>query len=326
MQFPISRPVARLTASVALAGTIGLSGGAAALAQDATPAGTPIGPDTGQCMVPDIAATASPVADDAAIASPVVEDALPGGAAVEDEAVIAEATAVIENLYACYNSGDGEAVLALLTENGHEQLFARVAQFSGHDHEVLAEYISARSAVAQAGAVDVHEVIDYGDGTLGVDYQVSMGKQVIHVTDILVDQGGAWLIDDRVRETPETSLDSTTAAVQFSVADGSVTIEVSPSPIMNQPAVRLQLDNQADSPVHVVLFQGGDAASVTSADLTSIPEGVTFIGEADAEPGSRVDTLFEGLEEGSYVIVAETTNGETGSFDLTIDPPFDPEA
>jgi hypothetical protein len=317
MQFPTSRPIAKLATSVALAGTLGLAGGAAVMAQSATPAGTPIGPDAA-CSV--AAAVAAPSASPVAAASPVAEEE-PTGTAVEDQAVIDEATATINNLYACYNAGDGEAFLALFTEAGHQ------AAFGNDDHATLADHIAAKSAVAQAGAVEVHEVVDYGDGTLGVDYQVHIGQQVIHNTDILAQVDGTWLVDGRIVDAPETDLDSTTASVKASVADGAVVIEVSPAPIANQPAVKLQITNNADSAVDLVLFQGGDAASVTSTDISAAPEGVTFIGEAhNVGAGQIADTAFENLPEGNYVVVVQTANGETGSFDVTIDPPFDPNA
>jgi hypothetical protein len=317
MRFSTPRPLAKLAASVALAGSLGLAGGAAVMAQDATPAGTPIGPEV-SCVAPALAAaTAAPVT----AASPAAAAELPQGTVVEDQAVIAEATAAIDNLYACYNAGDGEAFLALFTEAGH------AAAFGGDDHAALVDHIAAMSAAAPASAVTVHEVVDYGDGRLGVDYQVNLGHQIIHDLDVLTNVDGTWLVDGRQALTPETSLDSTTASVKASVEGGAVVIEVSPSPIMNQPAVKLQITNNADSAIDVVLFQGGDAASVTSTDISAAPEGVTFIGEAhNVAPGAIVGTAFEQLPEGNYVVVVQTANGETGSFDVTIDPPFDPNA
>ena len=319
MRFSTPRPFAKLATSVALAGTLGLAGGAVTLAQDATPAGTPIGPEA-SCIAP----TASGDADTGAattMASPVATEA-PEGTPVEDQAVIDEATAFVQNLYACYNAGDGEAFLAHFTENGHAAVFG-----DEHDDAELAEHIAAKSAVAQASEVDVHEVVDYGDGTIGVDYQVLLGQQIIHNNGVLTQVDGGWLIDGRTSMAPETQLDSTTASVKASVDGDAVVIEVSPSPLANQPAVKLQITNNADSAINVLLLQGGDAASVTSADLTALPEGVTFVGDVhNVGAGEIVDTAFEGLAEGQYVIVVQTADGATGSYDLTIDPPFDPEA
>ena len=287
------------------------------MAQGGTPAATPIGPGT--CMAPATAATAeaTPVTG-AALATPVTEERT--GTPVEDQAVIDEATAAIANINACHDEGNGEAFVALFTEQG------RTAAFGDVDPVELANEIQAMSTMAQTSNFVVHEVLDYGDGSLGVDYQLNIGKQVVHFTDTLVQEGDFWLVDGRTIETPETDLDSTTASVKTSISDGSVVIEVSPNPIMNQPAVKLQMVNNADSAEHVTLLQGGDAASMTDLDLANLPEGVTFVGHADAEPGAFVDTLFEGLEEGNYVVVVETSNGETGAFDITIDPPFDPNA
>ncbi|HYH12842.1 MAG TPA: hypothetical protein VD789_10850 [Thermomicrobiales bacterium] len=317
MMFSTPRPIAKLTASIALAGALGLSGGAAVLAQDATPAGTPIGP--GQCVAPEATPSASPVADGMALASPVAGETQ-AGTVVEDEAVIAEATAAVENLYACFNEGNGEAFVALYTAAG------RVDALGSGDPAAIAAEISTKSTMVQAEGLEVHEVRSNDDGSLVVDYQVRLGHQLLHFSDRLVDQGGTWLVDARTFEMPESELDSTTASVKTSIVDGGVFIEVSPSPIMNQPAVKLQITNNGDTAQNVVLLQGGDAASITEVDFASLPEGVTFIGEGRAQAGEIVDIAFEELPEGNYVIVVEADGGETGSFDLTIDPPFDPTA
>lgn len=319
MRLPVSRPIAKLLASAAMAGTIGLSGGAATMAQDATPVGTPIGPE---CFAPGLmVAGATPDVGQVAGATPVGEaDELPSGTEVEDETIISEATAVIENLYDCYNEGDGEAFVSLFTENGLQEAFG------DSDPMEIAEQIEAKSAMAQAGDIDVHAVIAFPDGSIGIDYQVPVGKQVLHHTDVLTEVGGSWLIDNRTMELPETDLDSTTAGVATTIDDGVVVIEVSPSPLLNQPAIKLQFTNETGSAMDVVVVEGNDPVSVTTADLTQLPEDVTFIGETYVEVGEIVDTLFENLDEGNYVIFAETEAGETGSFLLTINPPFDPTA
>jgi hypothetical protein len=317
MRFSTPRPFARLATTVALAGSLGLAGGAA-LAQDATPVGTPIGPEA-SCVAP--AAGAVAVGSPATMASPAAgATELPQGTAVEDQAVIDEATGVIDTAYACYNAGDGQSFAAYFTDNGLQ------AAFGTADRAAVATEATAKSSQAQAGNITVDQVLDYGDGSLGISYQVAIGKQVVHNTDVLVPAGDGWLIDNRVATGGETGLDSATASIKASVDGGAVTIEVSPSPVMNQPAVKFQITNNADSAVHVVIFQGGDATTVTSVNVADAPAGVTFIGEGWAAPGEIAGTTFEGLEEGSYVVVVQTANGETGSLDLTIDPPFDPNA
>ena len=288
------------------------------MAQDATPVGTPIGP--GMCVAPTTTAPvlATPVGD-VPMATPVDAEA-EEGVVVEDEAVIAEATAAIENLYVCFNEGRGEAFVALFTEEGRIEAFGEI------DPTELAERIEAMSTRVQAGDVTINEVVAFEDGSIAVDYQVQIGQQVLHFTDLLVNQNNAWLIADRTVELPETDLDSATAGVAVTLEDGLLVIEVSPNPFLNQPAVKLQFTNTTESTLYAVLLQGEDAASVTTTDLTQLPEDVTFIGDVLLQPGEIVGTLFEELEEGNYVIVVETETGETAAFDLTIDPPFDPTA
>lgn len=317
MRFSTPRPFAKLATSVALAGTLGLAGGAA-MAQDSNQVATPIGPDAA-CIAPTVAATTGSTPAEA-MASPVANTALPSGVVVEEQATIDEVTTFVDTLYACFNAGDGQAVVSFFTDNGLD------AAYGAGDRETIAAQISALATAAQAHDISVHEVVDFGDGSLGVTYDVAIGQQHFHFTDVLVPAGDSYAIDNRVTAPGETDMDSTTASIKASVDGGAVVIEVSPSPVMNQPAVKFQITNNADSRAHVVILQGGDAASVTSADLTALPEGVTVVGQAWAAPGAIVGTLFEGLPEGNYVVVVETDNGETGSFDLTIDPPFDPNA
>ena len=318
MRFSTPRPFAKLATSVALASTLGLAGGGAVMAQDAgTPAGTPIGPEA-SCVAPAMATADTGAAT--AMASPAAAAELPEGTPVEDQAVIDEATGFVQNLYACYNAGDGQSFAGYFSDAGLQ------AAFGTTDREAVAAQVAALSSQAQAGEVTVDEVLDYGDGSLGVGYQLKVGKQLIHNTDVLVPAGDGWQVDNRVTTGGETEMDSATASIKASVDGGAVVIEVSPAPVSNQPAVKFQFTNNADSAAHVVIFQGGDAASVTSADVTALPEGVTFVGQAWAAPGEIANTAFEELEEGAYVVVVETANGETGSFDVTIDPPFDPSA
>ena len=318
MRLPVSQPVAKFIASAAMAGTIGLSGGAAVMGQDATPVGTPIGPD--MCVAPT---TTAPVlatpASDVTMATPVADE-VADSIVVEDEAVIAEVTAVIENRYACFNEGRGEAFVALFTEQG------RMAAFGEIDPVDLAAQIEAMSTMVQAGEIEIIDVYDFGDGTLGVDYQVQVGQQIFHFVDALVNQNDAWLVDGREIAPPETDLDTATASVESTPTEDGVTVEVSPTPVMTQPAQRLMFINSGDTIHTLVVLQGGDAATITDLDLTNLPEGMTYVGGGVAGAGEISETMFVDLEPGTYVIAVETADGEVGAVDLMIEPPFDPTA
>jgi hypothetical protein len=318
---------------VALAGTVGLSGSAAIMAQDATPAGTPIGPEGVSCFAPSLTALATPAGTpvgDVMFATPATQLAdLPEGTVVEDEAIIGEATAAIENFYACFNLGDGTSVVALMTEGG------RMAAFGAGSPMMVAEQVTALTSVATAGDIEYIEVVDLGDGRLGVSYQVAIGQQVFNFTDVLVQAGGIYKIDDRRSNTPETDLDSTTAAVRSSMVDGTLVFEIAPNPIMNQPAVNLQLVNEGEESHYLMLFQvpeGFDGSTLLEADFSDLPAGVTFISVGTVNPGDFSITLFEGLDEGSYVITGSAVDisgqpiGVTGWADFVIDPAVDPEA
>ena len=319
MRVPAPGSVARLTASVAIAGTLALAGGSA-LAQDATPANEPLDPAI--CVSPGLD-PASPEAA-SADASPAAYyeelDALIAAATpVEDEAMIADATAAVENLYACYNAG-GDSFVGLFTDDA----FARY--WGGLDPELVTEQTPGDDR-QQARNVEIHEVLDLGDGRFAIDYQVTVGYQVEHMTDVFVEEDGVWLVDANAgSDTPETSLDATTASVKISETDDGHAIEVSPNPIMNQPAVKLQFANQTDDFLVIALLRGSDAASMPATlDPAGLPDGVTILGTVVVGSGEHEIGLWEGLEEGDYVLYVETGHG-TAAYDLTIDPPFDPEA
>src|SRR5699024_227776 len=139
------------------------------------------------------------------------------------EAVIADATAAVENLYACYNAG-GDSFFGLFSD----EAFATF--WGGVDPALLAGETADDGQMASH--VVIHEVLELGDGRFAVDYQVTVGYQVEHPIDVFVVEDGTWLVDATADGgSPETSLDSTTASVKISEADGGHAIEVSPNPI-----------------------------------------------------------------------------------------------
>ncbi len=338
MRFPHSRPIAKFAASAAMAGALALSSSAAITAQDATPAGTPIGPEGASCVAPLLVALPTPAGTpeatpvgEVAVATPATPlpalPELPEGTVVEDEVVIGEATAAIENLYACFNLDDGEAVVALFTPSGLNSAYGAGSRM------MVAEQVSALARVATASNLEFSEVVDLGDGRLAVSYQVAIGQQIFSFTDVLVEADGIWKIDQRRENVPETDLDTTTAAVGTSVDDGTLIFDITPNPIMNQPAVNLQLANEGEQSHYLMLFQvpeAFDGSTLLEPDLSNLPEGVTLVSVGTVDPGEFSDTLFEGLDEGSYVIVGSVvdTSGEAtgvnGWADITIDPPADP--
>jgi len=320
--------LATVAVSLSVACAITGATGAAALAQDATP----IGPEAASCVAPEL--TASPVAatpsGETSAATPVnTETELPEGTVVDNEAVIAQATATIENLYACYNTGDGAKVVALFTPSGLN------AAYGAGDPMTIAAQVSALAGAAQANELDINGVVAYEDGRLSVDYHVVIGKRLFHFVDVLVEEDGIWKIDDRREQMPETELDSTTGGIKTSEEGGVLTFEISPNPLSNQEAVKFQVVNEGENTHHIHLFktpEGFDGSTLIDADLTNLPDGVTFLGTESVLPGDHDVILFEHLEDGTYTVVGYAIDptgqrvGEASTTELTIDPPFDPTA
>ena len=314
-RFP--RSFARVATTAALAGAIGLSGGAAVMAQSATPAADTAMEiiDPSQCVTPSAPLRVSDAGT--AMASPVADAELEFEE-ITDEAVVAEATAAIENLYACFNAGDGVSFVMLYTDQGIAANYGEVAR------DRLAGDTSTVAEDAPAHSLEVEAVVDYS-GTPAVQYQITLGHQVWRVMDVLVQHEDVWVVDDTLYANPTTDLDVTTASVKVIEAEGGIGLEVTPNPVMNQPAVRLQLDSQVGEEVYLALLQGEGAMDLEALELNDLPEGVTFIGEEVALPDYRVEALFENLPEGDYVLFVDGGD-QTATMQLTIDPPFDPNA
>lgn len=305
--------------------------GANAIAQDATPEASPA---AAACVAPDVPeGTPEPMDEMMGMdmaspeASPAVEEAAPTpptGTLVEDQAVIDEATATVNNIWACVNEGNylGAAALTTanyrLTEFGTENLYTVAAlleqfELSGTVQEVL-------------------NVYQYDDGSVGVDYQIISGIQVSRTLDIYVEEDGSWKLDADYDLAPETDLDSQTIGVKFGTADNEFVFEVAPAEFAAEPATIFQATNVGALEHEFVLLQvpeGFDPATITNPQGPP-PEGVSFVGAFFLQPGQTGDLLLEGLQPGNYVaycflpIGDGTTHADAGMFlPITVTEPVD---
>ena len=147
-------------------------------------------------------------------------------------------------------------------------------------------------------------VFDYGDGTLGVDYQIATGtKQVERYLDVLVEDAGAWSISERTALAPETDLDKVSVGVKLVSADGTPAIEIAVASFEASPATLFQITNDNDVAQAFALLtvpEGFDPAAAGSFDVLAIPEGTTLEGVTILDAGASGVALFEGLTPGNY--------------------------
>ncbi|MEJ7838796.1 MAG: hypothetical protein WKF81_08265 [Thermomicrobiales bacterium] len=164
---------------------------------------------------------------------------------------------------------------------------------------------------------EVLGVVDYGDGSLGVDYQVATGsKQIERFLDVIEDMDGTWKITDRSLLNPETDSDLSTIGIRFATVDDELVIESNLASFETNEAIEFQVTNTGDWAHNFVLVmvpEGFDPAAAGHFDVLAPAEGTTVEGGISLEAGEVGSAIFEGLEAGSYVIycVMEAPDGET---------------
>lgn len=185
---------------------------------------------------------------------------------------------------------------------------------------------AATSAVSQCaeGATDIQvvQVMQYGDGSIGVEYRYLMDKQVMQVSHTFMVEGDMWTTLNSEMVRPTTEMDSATVAVQ--VSDGLVEANIASFPLNG--ALRLQATNNTAGDVTMVVYLAGDSefdvATLEGTTRDSAPEGLQQVGAILAPTGSTTDLLFEGLDQGTYVIVAYDADGNmVGAGTLVADAP-----
>ncbi|MGI8484333.1 MAG: hypothetical protein ACR2OU_08720 [Thermomicrobiales bacterium] len=230
----------------------------------------------GSAQAQDASPAASPagsacvVAAEATGASPEATPAADAQATpVSDEAVIGAATTALDTYYSC---------------------------------------LSETSTRGSYGELTVSDVSSLEDGSLLVDHQVTLGKQVLANRATLVETNGEWAVAGQTAISPRTTLDMVTLSIK--VTDGAV--EAGRPSAEAGPAVSFHGVNSEKS-AQTFLFlsvpEKFDPTTMTAFDPTALPEGVTLVGELPLAAESEGDALFVGLEPGSYAVFAVGGDG-----------------
>ncbi len=171
-----------------------------------------------------------------------------------------------------------------------------------------------------AGSIEIDEVIEYEDGSFGVTYQYMENQQVLRVHEVYSAEGDAWTLVSREAEAPQTDLD----VITLSVKVGDDSLEVTPGQSNLTDATRLRVESSASSDVTVGLYASSedvDTESLAGTDISGL-EGLA--GEQVIPAGETQEVLFEGLEEGTYIVVVSDDSGSiVSATSTTIDPPME---
>jgi hypothetical protein len=195
------------------------------------------------------------------------------------------------------------------------------------DPAIIDSATQAATACAPEGATNivVDAVYGFADGRYAVDYQFLSGTQLVRLVDSFNAQTGTWTLESRdASQSPKSELDTITASVKVG---GEAGLELSPPQFSIQPAVNFHVNNQGEEPVTFALYSGPadfDPASVEGVDSASVPDTLSPLGSSDIAGTTETDVIFEGLEEGSYVIVVfDSGDTATHAALVTVDPPLD---
>ncbi|MBA3450005.1 MAG: hypothetical protein H0T18_02195 [Chloroflexia bacterium] len=305
----------RVCALVLMALSLALVAPVTVLAQDASPAASPM---AGPCDAPELppgtptpmdeatpaaAMEATPVEDEA----PVVEEA-PAGTPV-DAAAAGEAEAAVENLFNCLNSGDFLAAGALMTDN-FIQSFVEVSTV----YDVPATFEGVQPVEARS----LSNAQSYADGSVSIDTVYSglfSGPGALSSARLtFVEEDGYYKLDNYQDITlPEGALPGATVIdvqmVDFAFALSEYTVPA------NTPVILRTTNNSGSGSGHVnvvVTYEEGTTAEGLIEGEVNLEEAATgFFGALFLEPGMSGDLAFESLAPGTYFLVCdvETADG-----------------
>jgi hypothetical protein len=303
--------IGRSVAAGALAGMVALVGVAGVGAQ-ATPVATGIeaSPAAGPCEAPE----GTPQIAASPVASPVAADAAPAATPVDDEALIDDAVAAAENLANCWNAGDLDAVLGLVTPNLLQ------TKFGVADAEEAADVLGGMEELPPYTILEVGDVQAYDDGRASLDLDYLLGDhQYTAARWYMVEADGQLLIDEEELLLPQPDVEaSSVIGVLFADDESPVAFgegadeETGGREVALLPAIVLNADNTAGTERRFlsVVQVLDESATPTAGEL---PEG-EFVAQIGLAPGDQADVALVNLQPGTYAI------GEPGgeSIPLTI--------
>lgn len=310
---PLSQAISKLMLAVMLVvGSVAVLPGAA-LAQEATPA-------AGACEAPELPsgtptpfeemegppAEASPAASPAAIeeagaavATEEVVDATAEAAAAPvgdpvDQATTDEATAAIENAYACYNMGEYLAVGALFTPNG------LLSEFGTENPYDLPLYLEGGPPIAIDSISDVRTS---GDGQFSADVVSRFGQQLQHERWTLIAADGFLLIDETPELPVELPADADVTTVEATMIDFAFDLSEQTVPASDYLVFDAPNEGEYFHEIAILKLPEGVEFSMELLEADEPPEGTEFLGGSAAPPGESAQLVLADVEPGVYTLL-----------------------
>lgn len=311
---------AALALSLALGGTA-----SAALAQDGTGAATPTPPSACEIVTATYTGQtgdqASAMATPQTIATPASsETGIPvvffgetpeagegSGVSVADvltNDLQASATAIA----GCLSDGQYETLVRITGDTYRGQLVGAGFPLTGDEFTMIATAMPRvpYQVIAIENATATSATSATADVTYELAHQVRYSTWEFALQE--VDGQNVWILQSETSMTPvaPANTDTLTVAIDgegYTIADATV----------SGPSVAIEAANTDDVDHEVLVLRLG--SSVTTDDLLSttgpsLPEGVTYIGQATVPAGGSGTLLLSGLQPGTYTIVDLLPNAQ----------------
>ena len=309
--------MSRLVALIVMALALALVAPVAVLAQDASPAASPMAGPCDAPALPPGTPTAmeegTPAAEAEMAATPVGEEEQPAAEEAPagtpaDPTAAADAEAALQNLFNCINGGDYLAVAALMTDN-FIQNFLEVP--TPYDVPATFEGVQPIAVRTLANAQS------YADGRVSVDAVISglfSGPGALGSARwTFVEVDGVYKLDNYQDVTlPEGVLPDATV-VDVQMVDFAFALSEYMLPA-NTPVILRTTNNSGSGSGHVnvvLTYAEGTTAQGLIAGEVDTQTSTGFFGALYLEPGMRGDLAFESLAPGTYFLVCdvETEDG-----------------
>lgn len=314
-RMPLVRRRGSLAAALAL--SVAFGSVAATLAQDGTGAATPTPPSACEIVAAtytgNTANDITPMASPTTIATPasgemripvVFHGGTPAagkGSEVSIEGVLtqdlhASATAIA----GCLSDGQFETLVRITGEDYRGKLVGIGFPLTEEEFLILAQampqvpyqILSVENVASTSDTTATAEV------TYELSHQVRLSTWTFELQEI--DGKPTWTLQDETAMAPVAPADTATLTVV--IDENGYTIE---NATVDGPSVAIKATNSDDADHEVLVLRLGP--SVTTEDLLrggpSLPDGVTYIGQATVPAGGNGTLLLSGLQPGTYTIV-----------------------
>jgi hypothetical protein len=302
-----------LAATLALSIAVGsLSSGSMAVAQDGTGAATPTPPTaceivpataTGEptsAATPGATTAATPATGTGSIPVTFVgEDAESGDSTAN--ALTTDIEAASTAIAGCLTDARYETLVLITGEEYRGQLIGIGGPLTDEEFALLApalpqvpyQILSVENVVAESDTAVTAEV------TYQLAHQVRLSTWHFELQEV---QGTeAWVLQGETPMTPVAPENTETLTVEitgdgYAIADATV----------SGPSVAIEASNSADADHEVLVLRL--AGDVTTDDLLttpgpSLPQGISYVGQATVPAGGSGTLLLSGLQPGTYTIV-----------------------